>query len=160
MIFANDNLVGGAIVAEPPLATTVGRANGGCLAATSLTCLLLAFDFFFSTPMASVCAIMDAYDCTGGGGSSGTASAVSVDGSTIVGRFVSMMILSGGCCIEVIRMTGLLISSPVGSTKDCGTNQFATNSNTSSDAPTQAMYRPIGINISATELDESKRCNP
>jgi len=54
MIFANDNLVGVAIVAELPLATTVGRANGGCLAATSFTCRLLAFDFFLSTPIASV----------------------------------------------------------------------------------------------------------
>jgi hypothetical protein len=76
----------------------------------------------------------------------------------MVGRFVSMTIRSGGCCIEAIRMTGLLISSPVGA-KDCGRNQFAINSNISSDAPTQAMYRPIGITISATEPDESKRRN-
>jgi hypothetical protein len=61
-----------------------------------------------------------------------------------------MTIRSGGCCIEAIRMTGLLISSPVGPAKDCGRNQFAINSNISSDAPTQAMYRPIGITISAT----------
>jgi hypothetical protein len=70
-----------------------------------------------------------------------------------------MTIRSGGCCIEAILMTGLLSSSPVGSAKDCGMIQFATNSNTSSDAPTQAMYRPIGITISATEPDESKRRN-
>jgi hypothetical protein len=66
---------------------------------------------------------------------------------------MSMTIRSGGGCIEAIRMTGLLISSPVGSAEDCGRNQLATNSNTSSDAPTQAMYLPIGITISATEPD-------
>jgi hypothetical protein len=83
MILANDNLVGGAIVAELPLATSVVRANGGCLAATSFICRLLAFDFFFSTPVTVVCGTKDAYDCTCGGGSSGTASAISVGGGTI-----------------------------------------------------------------------------
>ena len=78
------------------------------------------------------------------------ASAISVGGGTIVGRFVSMTIRSGGCCIEAIRITGLLTSSPAGSAKDCGRNQFARNSNARSDVPTQAMYRPIGITISAT----------
>jgi hypothetical protein len=34
MMFANDNLVGGAIVAELSLATTVVRADGGYLDAT------------------------------------------------------------------------------------------------------------------------------
>jgi hypothetical protein len=62
MIFANDNLVGGVIVAEPPLATIVVGTGDGCLAATSFTCLLLAFDFFFSTPITGVCGAIDAYD--------------------------------------------------------------------------------------------------
>ena len=55
---------------------------------------------------------------------------------------------SGGCCIEDIRMVGLLTSAAAGSASGCGSNQFAASSNTSSDAPTQAMYRPIGMAIS------------
>jgi hypothetical protein len=47
MIFANDNLVGGAIGAELPPATTVVRTEAGCLAATSFTCFFFAFCFFF-----------------------------------------------------------------------------------------------------------------
>jgi hypothetical protein len=54
MILANDNLVGGAIVAELLFATTIVRADVGCLAATSTTCLFLAFDFFFSAPVTVV----------------------------------------------------------------------------------------------------------
>jgi hypothetical protein len=53
MILANDNLVGGAIVAELLFATTIVRADVGCLAATSTTCLL-AFDFFFSAQVTVV----------------------------------------------------------------------------------------------------------
>ena len=49
MIFANDNLVGGAIVAELPFATTIVCADEGCLDA--ITCFFLAFDFFFSAPV-------------------------------------------------------------------------------------------------------------
>jgi hypothetical protein len=66
----------------------------------------------------------------------------------MVGWLVSMTIRSGCCCIEAIRMTGLLLSV-VPSAKGCGRNQFATSNNASSDAPTQAMYRPIGITMSA-----------
>jgi hypothetical protein len=50
MILANDNLVGGAIVAGLLLATTIaGGANGGWF-----TCFFLAFDFFFSAPVTVV----------------------------------------------------------------------------------------------------------
>jgi hypothetical protein len=50
MIFANDNLVGGAIVAGLLLATTIaGGADGGWF-----TCFFLAFDFFFSAPVTVV----------------------------------------------------------------------------------------------------------
>ena len=56
-------------------------------------------------------------------------------------------------------MTGLLFSFAVPSGNDCGTNQFATSNTISSDAPTQPMYRPIGINVSAHLPDESKRRN-
>jgi hypothetical protein len=144
MILANDNLVGGAIVAGLLLATTIaGGANGGWF-----TCFFLAFDFFFSAPVTVVWRFIEAYACTCGGCSSEIESAADVGGGTIVGRLVSMTIRSGGCCIEAIRMTGLLVSAAVGSGNGCGKNQFATNSNTSSDAPTQAMYRPIGIAIS------------
>jgi hypothetical protein len=150
MIFANDNLAGGAIVGGLLFATTFIRVDAGCLAAISFTCLFLAFAFVFSTPVTGAWEVIGTDDCTCAGGSSGIASAISVGGGTTVGWFVSMTIRSGGCCIEAIRMTGLLTSSPVGSAKDCGRNQFATNSNTRSDVPTQAMYRPIGITISAT----------
>jgi hypothetical protein len=54
MILANDNLVGGAIVAELLLATTIVRADDGCLAATSFTCFFLAVDVFFSAPVTVV----------------------------------------------------------------------------------------------------------
>jgi len=143
----------------PLLATNVGAA-GGALAATSFTRFFLAVDFFHSAPVTVVREVIFTYDCGCGGGSSGIASAINVGDGTLVGRFVSMKIRSGGCCIEAIRMTGLLSSSAVGSANDCGRNQFATSSNKSSDAPTQAMYRPIGILISATGPGESKRRNP
>jgi hypothetical protein len=45
-------------------------------------------------------------------------------------------------------MTGLLIGSLAGSGKDLGRYQSTTNSNANSDAPTQAMYRPIGMTAS------------
>jgi hypothetical protein len=48
MMFANDNLVGGAIVAELLLATAIAGADGECLDAGRSICFLLAFDFFFS----------------------------------------------------------------------------------------------------------------
>jgi hypothetical protein len=51
MIFANDNLVGGAIVGESLLATTVVGIASDCLAATSFTCLFLVFGLRFSTPV-------------------------------------------------------------------------------------------------------------
>jgi hypothetical protein len=51
MMFANDNLVGGAVVAELLFATAIVRADVGCLAATLITCFFLAFDIFFSTPV-------------------------------------------------------------------------------------------------------------
>jgi hypothetical protein len=51
MIFANDNLVGGAIVGGLLFATTVIRVDAGCLAAISFTCLFLAFAFVLSTPV-------------------------------------------------------------------------------------------------------------
>src|SRR5260370_5590333 len=127
-MLANDKLVGGAIVGKLPFATAIVRVDDGCLATISITCLFLVFDFFFSTPVAGACEVVDAYDCTCAGGSSGIASAVNVGAGTIVGRFVSMTTRSGGCCTEAIRMTGRLISSPVGSAKDCGRNQFTTNS--------------------------------
>jgi hypothetical protein len=50
-------------------------------------------------------------------------------------------------------MTGLLVSSAVASAEDRGINQFATSNNTSSDAPTQAMYRPTGITMSTDQPD-------
>jgi len=77
----------------------------------------------------------------------------------MVGWLVSMTIRSGDCCIDAMRMTGLLVSSAVPSAKDCGRNQFATSSNASSNVPTQAMYRPIGITVSADQFDASKRRN-
>jgi hypothetical protein len=64
-----------------------------------------------------------------------------------------MTIRSGGCCIEAMRMTGLLVSSAVASAEDRGINQFATSNNTNSDAPTQAMYRPTGITMSTDQPD-------
>jgi hypothetical protein len=45
-------------------------------------------------------------------------------------------------------VTGLLITSPAGSDKDLGKYQSAKNSNATSDVPTHAMYRPIGITLS------------
>ena len=158
MILANDTLVGGGFAAEPLLATTVVGSDGACLATTSFTCLFLTFDFRFSAPV-TVEGAIDAYDCTSGAGSSGSASTAHV-GGTIVGRFVSITIRSGCCCMEAIRMIGLLTSSPVGSDMDFGRNQFATSSNTSSDVPTQAMYRPIGMTVLAIEPDDSKCPNP
>ena len=50
--------------------------------------------------------------------------------------------------MEAIRITGLLIASPDNSGKDLGRHQSAINSNATSDAPTQAIYRAIGITIS------------
>src|ERR1700682_3799639 len=91
--------------------------------------------------------VVEAYDCSGDG-SPGTASSTSVSDGTIVGWLVSMTIRSGGCRMDAIRMTGLLIASRAGSGKDLGGYQSATNSNATSDAPTQAMYLPIGITIS------------
>jgi hypothetical protein len=160
MILANDNLVGGGgIVAGLLLATTTGaRATDGCLDAN---CFFLAFVLVFSTLAMGEAGTADAYVCTGDGGSSGIELAARFGGGTIVGRLVSMTTRSGGCCIEDIRMVGLLVSVATGSANDCGSNQFATNSNTSSDAPTQAMYRPIGIAISVpVSPDESRRRNP
>jgi hypothetical protein len=53
-------------------------------------------------------------------------------------------------------MTGFSIGSPAGSGKDFGRNQSAANINARSDAPTQAMYRPIGITISRRYIDVAK----
>ena len=85
MIFANDNLVGGAIVGGLLFAATVIRVDAGCLAAISFTCLFLAFAFVFSTPVIGVREVIDADDCTCAGGSPGIASAISVGGGTTVG---------------------------------------------------------------------------
>jgi hypothetical protein len=123
------------------------------LAASSFTCLLIGFDLFLSTSIAMGRGGAEASECTDGGGWSGTASANRVGGGTIVGKLVSMTIRSGGCCIEAMRMTGLLVSSAVASAEDRGINQFATSNNTSSDAPTQAMYRPTGITMSTDQPD-------
>src|ERR1700730_14643620 len=101
----------------------------------------------------------EAYDCIDGDGSSGTASANRFGGGTIVGWLVSMTIRSGGCCIEAIRNTGRVLAAGAGSDKDLGRYQSATNSNARSDAPTQAMYRPIGITVSRRCISESKRRN-
>jgi hypothetical protein len=49
-------------------------------------------------------------------------------------------------------MTGLLIASPAGSGKGLGRNQSATNSNASSEVPTQVMNRTIGITISLAAI--------
>ena len=159
MMFANDNLIAGAVVAGAALATATVPGDGVCMAATSFTCLLIAVDRFFSTSTAFGPGAVGACACTGGGGSSGTASPNSVGDGTMVGRLVSMTIRSGDCCIDAMRMTGLLVSSAVPSAKDCGRNQFATSSNASSNVPTQAMYRPIGITVSADQFDASKRRN-
>lgn len=75
-----------------------------------------------------------------------------------MGKVVSMTIRSGGCWTDAIRITGLAVSGAAGSARDCGWNQFANRSKASSAVPTQAMYRPIGIAISARGPDESKRC--
>src|SRR6202048_3452223 len=101
----------------------------------------------------------DAYDCIDGDGWSGTASGNSFGGGTIVGWLVSMTIRSGGCWFEAIRMTGRLLASGAGSGNDLGRYQSATNSNARSDAPTQAMYRPIGITVSRRCISGSKRRN-
>jgi hypothetical protein len=160
MIFANDNLVGGTVVAALPLTTAVVRDDDACLGANSLTCRLVAFDLFLSTSITVGRRVAEAYNCAGGNGRSSEAtSANCVGGGINVGWFVSMTIRSGGCCIEAIRMTGLLFSFAVPSGNDCGTNQFVTSNTISSDAPTQPMYRPIGINVSAHLPDESKRRN-
>jgi hypothetical protein len=139
MISANDNLVGATVVAGATFAATFVGDDGACLAATSFTCRLTAFDRFMSTSTTFGRGAVGAYDCTGGGGRSGTASANGVGDGTMVGWLVSMTIRSGDCCIDAIRMTGLLVSSAVPSAKDCGRNQFATSSNASNDVPTQAM---------------------
>lgn len=159
MILANDNLVGGGgIVTGLLLATTGALATDGCLDAN---CFFLAIVFVLSTLVVGEAGTTDAYVCTRDGGSSGIELAARFGAGTIVGRLVSMTTLSGACCIEDIRMVGLLVSASAGSANDCGRNQFATNSNTSSDAPTQAMYRPIGIAISVTVTpDESRRWIP
>jgi len=147
--FANDNLVGGA-VAGAALTTAVGRDGGTCLAATSFTCLLIAFGFCFSTLTTAGRGAGGATDGTGSGGA-GIISANGAGGGTIVGRRVSMTTRSGGCCNEAMRMTGLLVSSAVASINNGGSNQFAASNNTSSDVPTQAMYRPIGMTVSADQ---------
>jgi hypothetical protein len=54
--------------------------------------------------------------------------------------------------MDAIRITGLSIVSPDSSGKDLGRHQSAINSNARSDAPTQAIYRPIGITIPAALL--------
>jgi hypothetical protein len=149
-IFASDTLVGGTGAAGAALTTGIVGDNGACLAVTSFAGLLVAFDRFFSTLVAVGRGTAGLSGCTSGGGSFAIASTNCDGGGTIVGRLVSMTILSGGCCNEAIRMTGLLLfSSAVASVADRGKNQFAASNNTSSDAPTQAMYRPIGITMSA-----------
>ncbi len=85
MIFANDNLVGGAIVGGLMFAATAIRVDAGCLAATSFTFLCLAFAFVFSTPVTGAREVIAADDCTCAGGSSGIASAIGVGGGTTVG---------------------------------------------------------------------------
>jgi hypothetical protein len=159
MMFANDNLIVGTVVAGAALTTAAVADDGVCLAATSFTCRLIAGDRFFSTSTTFRRGAVEACACTGGGGSSGTASPNSVGDGTMVGWLVSMTIRSGDCCIEAMRMTGLLVSSAVPSAKDCGRNQFATSNNASSNVPTQAMYRPIGMTTSADPFDASKRRN-
>jgi hypothetical protein len=159
-MLANDNLVGGAVAAGTALATTaVGRDAGTCLAATSFTCLLIAFGFCFSALTTAGRRASGATGGTGGGGASGIVSANGARGGTIVGRLVSMTTRSGGCCNEAMRMTGLLVSSAVASINNGGSNQFAASNNTSSDVPTQAMYRPIGMTVSAAQPGASKRPN-
>ena len=157
-MFANDNLVGGA-VAGAALTTVVGRDAGACLAATSFTCLLIAFGFCFATLTTAGRRASGATDGSGGGGASGIVSANRAGGATIVGRLVSMTTRSGGRCNEAMRMTGLLVSSAVASISDRGNNQFAASNNASSDVPTQAMYRPIGMTVSADQPGASKRPN-
>jgi len=58
-----------------------------------------------------------------------------------------MTLRSGGCCIEAIRIAGLLMASQDGSGKDLGRHQSAMNMSARSDAPTQPIYRPTGITI-------------
>ena len=102
----------------------------------------------------------EAYAFGVGGGSIGAASVNSVGGGTIVGWLVSMTIRSGGCCMEVIRMTGLMIGSLAGSGKGLGHCQSAKNNSARSAVPTQVVNRRIGITISlAAARDESKRRN-
>jgi hypothetical protein len=91
--------------------------------------------------------VVEAHDCSGDG-SPGTASSTSVSDGTIVGWLVSMTMRSGGCRMDAIRITGLLIASRAGSGKDWGRHQSARNSKARSDAPTQAMYLPIGNHLS------------
>jgi hypothetical protein len=134
MISANDNLVSGTVVA----ATVRVLANVGCLSATLGPCRLMTFRLRLSTSTTVGGGATDAYDCSGDG-ALGTASATSTGGGTIVGWLVSMTTRSGGCCMEAIRMTGLLLASGAGSGEDLGRHQSATKSNARSDAPTQAI---------------------
>ena len=157
IVSMKDNLVGGPVVVELPLATAGALAN--CLLAATLgSCGLMTFPLFLFLSTSTTVGDTDAYDCSGDG-SLGTASSTSAGGGTIVGWLVSITTRSGGCSMDAIRMTGLLIASCAGSGEDLGRYQSATNSNARSDAPTQAMYRPIGITVSRRYSSESKRRN-
>jgi hypothetical protein len=56
-------------------------------------------------------------------------------------------------------MTGLLIPSPAGSGNGLTRYQSATNSNASSEVPTQVMNRTIGITISFAAIHVTSEAN-
>ena len=57
-------------------------------------------------------------------------------------------------------MTGLLIALPADSGKGLGRYQSATNSNASSEVPTQVMNRTIGITISLAAIHVTSEQTP
>ena len=139
MISAKDSLVGWTVVPALPPATAGVPANAGWSGATLGGCRLTTFRFFCSGLTTVAGEVAEAYDSSSGDGWSGTASANSVGGGTIVGWVVSMSIRSGGCCTEAIRIIGRLLASGAGAAEYSGRHQFAANSSAKSDVPTQAM---------------------
>jgi hypothetical protein len=64
---------------------------------------------------------------------------------TMVGKLVSMMTRSGSFSTELILITGLSMSAPMGSDAACGRNQFNPSSNSNSALPTKLKYFIKGI---------------